>query len=122
MIETQPNWYTPSLTTLGWHIGFWNLIGAIGFTLCGALGFASSNEACETGLTWATFIGSWAFLVRFHNPPPPSFILDIGCFACKGCTRGGAAFQHDWFGHQKTLVVLATWLDEPLDSHSGYRR
>lgn len=63
MLETQPNWYTPSLTTLGWHIGFWNLIGAIGFTLCGALGFASSNEACVTGLTWSTFIGSWAFLI-----------------------------------------------------------
>ncbi|ROV96767.1 hypothetical protein VMCG_07932 [Cytospora schulzeri] len=102
MLETQPNWYTPSLTTLGWHIGFWNLIGAIGFTLCGALGFASSNEVCETGLTWSTFIGSWAFL---------------GCKS--NATRGGAAFQHGWSGHQKDL---RTWLDERLDSYSGYRR
>ncbi|KAJ0120060.1 hypothetical protein J7T55_000913 [Diaporthe amygdali] len=64
MLETQPNWHTPSLTTLGWHIGFWNLVGALGFTLCGALGFASgSSPACETASLWSTFIGSWAFLV-----------------------------------------------------------
>ncbi|KAL1877904.1 hypothetical protein Daus18300_002257 [Diaporthe australafricana] len=64
MLETQPNWHTPAPRTLGWHIGFWNLIGAIGFTLCGALGFASgSSEACETASLWSTFIGSWAFLV-----------------------------------------------------------
>ncbi|ROW13378.1 hypothetical protein VPNG_05440 [Cytospora leucostoma] len=62
MLETQPTWYTPALRSLGWHIGFWNLIGAIGFTLCGALGFASSYEPCEVALTWSTFIGSWAFL------------------------------------------------------------
>ncbi|KAI3396574.1 hypothetical protein diail_12023 [Diaporthe ilicicola] len=63
MLETQPDWHTPALTTLGWHIGFWNLIGALGFTLCGALGFASgSSQACETASLWSTFIGSWAFL------------------------------------------------------------
>lgn len=65
MLETQPNWHTPSPKTLGWHIGLWNLIGALGFTLCGALGFASgSSQACETASLWSTFIGSWAFLVR----------------------------------------------------------
>lgn len=65
MLETQPDWHTPSPRTLGWHIGLWNLIGALGFTLCGALGFASgSSGACEKASLWATFIGSWAFLVR----------------------------------------------------------
>lgn len=69
MLETQPNWYTPSPTTLGWHIGLWNLIGALGFTLCGALGFASgSSQACEEASLWSTFIGSWAFLVRNYFP------------------------------------------------------
>ncbi|KAG6358731.1 hypothetical protein INS49_012250 [Diaporthe citri] len=64
MLETQPNWHTPSPKTLGWHIGLWNLIGALGFTLCGALGFASgSSQAYETASLWSTFIGSWAFLV-----------------------------------------------------------
>lgn len=33
MLETQPNWYSPAWEVLGWHIGFWNLIGAIGFTV-----------------------------------------------------------------------------------------
>lgn len=64
MLETQSKWYLPAPRQLGWHIGFWNLVGALGFTLCGALGFASdSNTACEIGLVWATFVGSWAFLV-----------------------------------------------------------
>ncbi|KAF3013949.1 hypothetical protein E8E14_004968 [Neopestalotiopsis sp. 37M] len=63
MLETQPSWYRPALGTLGWHIGFWNLVGAIGFTLCGALGFASENESAAYASVLATFIGSWAFLI-----------------------------------------------------------
>ncbi|ORY68736.1 uncharacterized protein BCR38DRAFT_406638 [Pseudomassariella vexata] len=62
MVETQPNWYKPALKVLGWHVGFWNLVGAIGFTLCGALGFASENETASYVSALATFIGSWAFL------------------------------------------------------------
>lgn len=80
MLEVQERWYKPNLRSLGWHIGIWNLIGAIGFTLCGALGFASDNEGAEYASTLSTFIGSWAFLVRrrekgqrrgsrFHVPP-----------------------------------------------------
>lgn len=62
MLETQPNWYTPAFNTLGWHIGFWNLVGAVGFTLSGALGYSSSSGAVyECSL--ATFWGSWAFLI-----------------------------------------------------------
>lgn len=62
MLETQKNWYTPALTVLGWHIGAWNLIGAVGFTLCGALGYSTgSGEVYESSL--ATFWGSWAFLI-----------------------------------------------------------
>lgn len=63
MIEVQPRWYIPAPRVLGWHIGFWNLIGAIGFTLCGALGFGSSDPAVEYAVTMSTFVGSWAFLV-----------------------------------------------------------
>lgn len=62
MLETQKRWYLPAWTVLGWHIGFWNLIGALGFTLSGALGFSSgSGELYEGAL--ATFWGSWAFLI-----------------------------------------------------------
>lgn len=63
MLETQKKWYLPAPTVLGWQMGFWNLVGAIGFTLCGAFGFASSNEVYNLAALWSTFIGSWAFLV-----------------------------------------------------------
>jgi hypothetical protein len=42
----------------------WNFIGAIGFTLCGALGYAttsSSKVVYQSDL--ATFWGGWAFLI-----------------------------------------------------------
>ncbi|KAK7992488.1 hypothetical protein PG988_001282 [Apiospora saccharicola] len=63
MLEVQTNWYTPAPRTLGWHIGLWNLVGALGFTACGALGFGSGDEGVEYASTLATFIGSWAFLI-----------------------------------------------------------
>lgn len=71
MLEVQTKWYLPAPKLLGWHVGFWNLIGAIGFTLCGALGFAAEHsESIEYALTLSTFVGSWAFLVRpfIHSP------------------------------------------------------
>ena len=62
MLETQPNWYTPAVRTLGWHIGLWNLIGGMGFTLCPAFGYSTRSWAVyEASLS--TFWGSWAFLL-----------------------------------------------------------
>ena len=63
MLETQKNWYTPAWGVLGWHIGFWNFIGALGFTLCGALGPAYGNSGAQYEASLATFWGSWAFLI-----------------------------------------------------------
>ncbi|TVY83786.1 hypothetical protein LSUE1_G001200 [Lachnellula suecica] len=63
MLETQQKWYLPAPKVLGWHIGVWNLIGGIGFTLCGALGFAASNSGCVYQGSLATFWGSWCFLI-----------------------------------------------------------
>ena len=63
MLETQSVWYLPAPGVLGWHIGFWNLIGAYGFTLCGALGPAYGNTGAEYEASLATFWGSWAFLI-----------------------------------------------------------
>lgn len=82
MLETQPKWYIPAWEVLGWHIGFWNLIGAFGFTvnpfrqcnkvvenllivlkLCGALGPAFGNSGAKYESSLATFWGSWAFLI-----------------------------------------------------------
>lgn len=67
MLETQERWYLPAPKVLGWHIGLWNLVGGIGFCLCGALGFGASNPAVEYASTLATFIGSWAFLVSSQS-------------------------------------------------------
>lgn len=62
-LETQEKWYKPAPHVLGWHIGAWNFIGGIGFTLCGALGPASSNSGVLYEATLATFWGSWAFMI-----------------------------------------------------------
>ena len=63
MLEVQEWWYLPNMRSLGWHIGFWNLVGAIGFTLCGALGYGVNHPGVEYASTLSTFVGSWAFLV-----------------------------------------------------------
>ncbi|RFU29900.1 hypothetical protein B7463_g6452, partial [Scytalidium lignicola] len=62
-LETQKKWWLPAPGVLGWHIGMWNLIGGIGFTLCGALGFASANSGVQYQSSLATFWGSWCFLI-----------------------------------------------------------
>ena len=67
MLETQQKWYLPAPKTLGWHIGLWNLIGAFGFTLCGALGFSNGEEEIYQSCL-ATFWGSWAFLIGRQGP------------------------------------------------------
>jgi hypothetical protein len=59
LLETQKNWYTPSFEVLGWHIAFWNLIGGIGFTLCGALGMAYRSSGAEYQASLSTFWGSF---------------------------------------------------------------
>lgn len=63
MLETQKKWWLPAPKVLGWHIGFWNFIGALGFTACGAVGFGGTRDAIQYASTLSTFIGSWAFLV-----------------------------------------------------------
>ncbi|ATY61438.1 integral membrane [Cordyceps militaris] len=63
MLETQDRWWRPAPRLLGWHIAFWNLIGAVGFTLCGALGMAYGSTGAQYQAALATFWGSWAFLI-----------------------------------------------------------
>ncbi|KAF9496325.1 hypothetical protein BDN71DRAFT_762931 [Pleurotus eryngii] len=64
MLETQKRWYAPSLASLGWQAAFWNFVGAIGFTLCGALGYAAEvDSGAEYQSNLATFWGGWAFLI-----------------------------------------------------------
>ena len=69
MLETQRRWYIPAPGVLGWWIGVWNLVGAVGFTLCGILGVLPPGTGGLTAEEWAyqaslaTFWGSWAFLI-----------------------------------------------------------
>ncbi|OAA50525.1 integral membrane protein [Metarhizium rileyi] len=55
MLETQQKWWKPAPHLLGWHVAFWNLIGAFGFTLCGALGIAYGNWGAQYQASLATF-------------------------------------------------------------------
>lgn len=87
MLECQSNWYTPAAKLLGWHIGFWNLVGAIGFTLCGALGFAINAPNMPYASTLSTFIGSWAFLVSFLHDPRKA-LFRCTCWWCLCCSVG----------------------------------
>ncbi|KAJ8097209.1 hypothetical protein POJ06DRAFT_262767 [Lipomyces tetrasporus] len=63
ILETQKNWYTPAPRSLGWHVGLWNLMGSVGFTLCGTLGPAYGSSRAQYQASLATFWGSWAFLI-----------------------------------------------------------
>lgn len=62
MLETQSKWWKPAFKTLGWWIGFWNLIGGIGFTMCPAFGYDQESWA-QYQACLSTFWGSWAFLI-----------------------------------------------------------
>lgn len=43
-------------------VGLWNLFGALGFLLCGILGYAASDGAIWAS-AFTSFLGSWAFLI-----------------------------------------------------------
>jgi hypothetical protein len=61
-VDAQEKWYLPKPMSLDWHVGLWNTIGSIGFTLASALYFLETSEgALQAGL--ASLWGSWAFLV-----------------------------------------------------------
>lgn len=65
MFETQSNWWhIRPFDSLGWHVGFWNLVGAVGFMLCGAFGLALEAQSwAEFQSGCSTFWGGWAFLI-----------------------------------------------------------
>ena len=57
VLETQTRWYLPAPKVLGWHIGVWNLIGSIGWTLSAALGYCSADWCgyqSDLTLIWAS--------------------------------------------------------------------
>ncbi|KAL2214740.1 hypothetical protein CC79DRAFT_1265049 [Sarocladium strictum] len=65
MLETQPRWYIPAPCVLGWHVGFWKLIGSVGFllsTVFGPIGQHGVSFAARQS-SIAGFWGSWAMLI-----------------------------------------------------------
>jgi len=62
MLEAQHRWWKPNVTDIGWHVGFWNLVGGVGFTLCAIFGYSTQHwRLYQSSLS--TFWGSWAFLI-----------------------------------------------------------
>lgn len=64
MLETQPRWYIPAPCVLGWHVGFWKLVGSVGFllsTVFGPIGQHGVSFAARQS-SFAGFWGSWAML------------------------------------------------------------
>ncbi|QIW95021.1 hypothetical protein AMS68_000539 [Peltaster fructicola] len=63
MIETQKHWWLPDARSLGWHIGLWNLIGGVGFTLSPVLGLDVADSWATYQVACSNFWGCWAFLI-----------------------------------------------------------
>lgn len=105
MVEVQERWYIPAPSLLGWHVGFWNLVGAIGFTLCGGLGFAVDDGGpVEYALTLSTFVGSWAFLV--------SFLFFDMCVCCAWVSREADSMERSGrrFSGMSRWISIRCWL------------
>lgn len=71
MLETQPRWWQPAPRVLGWHIGLWNLIGGIGFTLCPIFGLYPHHWG-QYQASVSTFWGESVLSL-----PPPYLHLSI---------------------------------------------
>ncbi|RMX93375.1 hypothetical protein D0867_14226 [Hortaea werneckii] len=61
-IETQRQWWKPAPHVLGWHVGFWNTVGGIGFTLCPIFVFSASHWGLYQA-SCSTIWGSFSFLI-----------------------------------------------------------
>lgn len=65
MLEVQQHWWTPKPLNIGWHVAFWNLVGAVGFWLSGFFGYWQypAEKYVHNGVALSTFSGSFAFLL-----------------------------------------------------------
>lgn len=56
MIETQPNWWQPSMGVVGWHANAFNVVGSVGFMLTAVFGYVERRAG------WAEYQYGCAFL------------------------------------------------------------
>ncbi|KAL7341281.1 endo-polygalacturonase PG1 [Rhodotorula toruloides] len=72
-LETQKRWWKIKPFSVGWHVGFWNIVGGFGFLFCGIFGIWRQTDISNPehfqywGTAFSTFWGSWAFLLG--SPP-----------------------------------------------------
>lgn len=65
-IESQKRLWIPELDDLGWHVGFWNLLGSLGFFLSGLFGWIFNQDMKTSrhwGVNFSTYLGSYFFLL-----------------------------------------------------------
>lgn len=70
ILETQPTWYTPAPHLLGWHIGVWNLIGSVGWTLGASFGYCTASWCSYQGsltLFWASAAFTFGSLLLWYE-------------------------------------------------------
>lgn len=71
VLENQTTWYTPNFKRIGWHIGFWNLVGGVGWTIAAAFGGYCSHDWCEfqsqLSLTWASAAFAFGSALQWYE-------------------------------------------------------
>ena len=71
ILETQPNWYTPQPLKIGWHIGVFNMIGGVGWTIAASFGYCRSSDWCEyqsqLTLIWASAAFSIGSAIQWYE-------------------------------------------------------
>lgn len=70
MLENQQNWYTPAPRLLGWHVGLWNLIGSVGWTIAASFGYCTSSGCAyqsELTLIWASFAFFVGSMIQWYE-------------------------------------------------------
>jgi hypothetical protein len=66
MLETQPNVWHIKPFKVDWHVGFWNILGSVGFFLSGLFGIIVPPEDKYDrwwGVAFSTYVGSFSFLI-----------------------------------------------------------
>ncbi|EGX93747.1 integral membrane protein [Cordyceps militaris CM01] len=70
VLETQPNWYTPQPCKMGWHVGVFNLLGGVGWTLAAAFGYCDVHWCryqSELALIWASIAFTFGSALQWYE-------------------------------------------------------